>query len=382
MEWITCENTYEESWRRLLEFANNELAFELIESRFGAATNKTKKNYLKQAEQARVSLLQAKEYFEAARNSSLFTQPNHVYYGAVALSTACMLLRGSGDYSLDSLRKNTKNAHHGLTFSTGANSKSASQGVHLLENSFIRIAANGHFSNWYRTLNKKQAVCSLLVTKKGNATNTVFRENGEFVIPEFGEIEGESISLVGLIKRIPDIHRDLSRYGILVPAARGEHKITYDKAESSVHHKFTFHASPSEDTLKEVLEQFNSDGKVYFCFDHYVNTTSAIVTTNKIEPSAMFNYPNSRETLDHRIIYFAEDTNTPEIVDLFGISYALSMLSRYYPDLWISFLESHCKGSKLVESVIQTLILKIPNLMLNEISDQNYVISNHRPFWF
>lgn len=96
MEWITSENTYEESWRRLLEFANVELAMEAISGFHGEPTKSTLPNYRKQAEQARVALLQAREYFEAAKASSLYTQPNHLYYGSVALSTACMLIRGDG----------------------------------------------------------------------------------------------------------------------------------------------------------------------------------------------------------------------------------------------------------------------------------------------
>jgi beta-phosphoglucomutase-like phosphatase (HAD superfamily) len=107
MEWVTCENVYDESWRRLLEYANIELATEAIREIHGEDPKK-EKNYKTKAEQVRFSLLQAKEYFEAARTSSLFTQPNHLYYGAVALSTACMVLRGDGDKSLDRLRQSKK----------------------------------------------------------------------------------------------------------------------------------------------------------------------------------------------------------------------------------------------------------------------------------
>lgn len=133
MEWITCESIYDESWRILLEYANIELAVEAIESIHGKSTSKMKANYKKQAQQARASLLQAKEYFEASRSSSLFTQPNHLYYGAVALSTACMLIRGTGEKSLDYLRKDPKNAHHGLEFTFSANTKAVKKGTKLLK---------------------------------------------------------------------------------------------------------------------------------------------------------------------------------------------------------------------------------------------------------
>ncbi len=36
------------------------------------------------------------------------------------------------------------------------------------------------------------------------------------------------------------------------------------------------------------------------------------------------------------------------------------MLSRYFPDIWVSFLESHCKGTKLIDLIIRVLINKMP----------------------
>ena len=96
LNWVTTDNQYEENWRRLLEYANIEITLETLVKLHGKYTPKTKQNYIKQAEQIRVSLLQAKEYFDAARSSTLFTQPNHLYYGTIALSSACMLIRGDG----------------------------------------------------------------------------------------------------------------------------------------------------------------------------------------------------------------------------------------------------------------------------------------------
>lgn len=72
----------------------------------------------------------------------------------------------------------------------------------------------------------------------------------------------------------------------------------------------------------------------------------------------------------------------PEVADMFLISYALSILSRYYPDVWVSFLESHCKGAKLIERIVRVITLKLPVLILNQLSGRLYIISNHRPFWY
>jgi hypothetical protein len=105
MEWITTLDVHRETWRRLREFANPEFATEAIASVHGAGNSRTTADYRKQAVQIRASILQASEYFDAARSSSLVTSPNHVYYGLISLASAVMLLLGDGESSFDFLRK-------------------------------------------------------------------------------------------------------------------------------------------------------------------------------------------------------------------------------------------------------------------------------------
>lgn len=124
MRWIVTDNIYADTWRNILEFANIDLALDAIQRRHGPAQSKSQKaNYLKQAEHVRVCALQAKEYFDAARSSSLFTSPNHAYYGAVSLASLCMLLLGDGRNSLDFLRSDKRNNHHGLDLKIGCTSR-------------------------------------------------------------------------------------------------------------------------------------------------------------------------------------------------------------------------------------------------------------------
>lgn len=380
MKWITCENTYEESWRLLLEFANVELAVEAISALHGEPDKKSRPNYLKQAEQVRVALLQAKEYFEAARASSLYTKPNHLYYGTVALSTACMLIRGDGSHSLDALRKDKTNASHGLQFNFSSDAKLSRVGTSLLDNSYIRICPNGHFSNWYKTLSPTQNVHALLERSICGTSRNSVRMNavGSFQIPSYEELSGIKESLSFAVKRLPDLVVDLARYGIKVDCAIGEHK----QYKNSVHeiHDFIFHSSTGHEALLKIISQFRCDDGVYFSYDINHDENNGRVTTRE-DKGWPFSFPDSRSTLDHKTVYYSGAMNTPEVVDLFIISFALSMLSRYYPDVWVSFIESHCKGAKLVEQIVRILMLKLPNLMLNQITGDTFIISHHRPTW-
>lgn len=145
-EWITTENIPTEAWRRVLEFANIDFAIDAITHRHGSPANKSiKEDYKKQAEQIRVSILQSKEYFEAASSASLFTSPNHLYYGMVSLAAAIMLIWGSGEESLDYLRKDKQNRAHGLIFNTAVTKNNCQKDLSILHSSYVEVVKKGFF---------------------------------------------------------------------------------------------------------------------------------------------------------------------------------------------------------------------------------------------
>ena len=325
-------------------------------------------------------MLQAKEYFEAAKTSSLYTQPNHLYYGVVALSTACMLIRGDGTKSLDFLRKDTKHSSHGLDFTFSSDIKRSQLGLALLSNSFVKICPNGHFSNWYSTILKTQQVSALQHVKASEGSHRNMKYVGSYEIPDFSEVRGMKKDLLYLSKRLPDLHSDLGRYGAELEFARGKHEVFRDEVLKEDYSVFTFHSASSSEALLKIAEQFESESGVNFEYSFYNGSSSGIIRTRK-DKNWGFSLPDSRTTIDHKSIYYPDTLAVPEVVDLFLISYALSMLSRYFPDIWVSFLESHCKGAKLVERIVRILSLKMPNLMLNQIVGKELTISTHRPLW-
>jgi hypothetical protein len=92
-------------------------------------------------------------------------------------------------------------------------------------------------------------------------------------------------------------------------------------------------------------------------------------------------WPTSRETMDHQSIAYAEEIDTHEFVDGFVVAYQLSMLSRYFPDLWVACVESHCKAAKLIEQAVSLLIKKSPILALSMLTPGGITISTHREPW-
>ncbi len=383
LEWITTENTHEETWRRLLEYANIELAYNAIEKRHGKATKNTKKNYLKQAEQIRVSLLQAKEYFEASKYSSLMTQPNHLYYGSVALTTACMLLLGGGNKSLDLLRKDNRNSHHGLNFTFSSNLQKSKENTNLLENSFVQIFKNGHFFNWYSTLKKEQSNFATFINTENGSTTRNFDMVGHYNISDFESLVNKKYSLIELINNLPDLQNDLNRFEFDIYSTRGQHKVFANHDEKIQRQEFIFHSAQTPEVLDDIISNFiMDDKKVKLRIEkHNSSNSCAVAYQTELNYKYQLTYPDSRFTLDNDSIYFKDPFETPEVIDLFMINFALSMMSRYYPDIWVSFLESHCIGAKLVERLVRIFTLKIPFLVLNQMSSEEITISNHKPPW-
>lgn len=386
MEWVTTEDISEEAWRRVLEYANTEYAYDAIARKHGRADTKSlKSDYRKQAEQIRVSILQAREYFEAARSSSLFTSPNHLYYGFVSLASAIMLLLGTGDKSLDRLRQSCKNQHHGLELSTGMNHSNCSKGLSLLSQTHVTVMPNGHFINWYQTLPTSYENYALFETTKGSTITTNRRQMGneELLLPN--DIVGNKYNLLYLLSRLPDLHNNLVRYGYKVGSSRVNIDVLDNKNNNSINVRFRIHNASSPSHLLNILNEFKCNAHLYDRWDctDYENSNGCIALFNiKENGNNHFSYPSIRETINSDQYIYAEYLNTHEMVDFYLALYALSILSRYYPDYWIACLESHCIAAKALEQFVYISRKKGPVMALKFIADDDIIISTHRPSWY
>lgn len=115
---ITSENPIQEIWKLLRFFKDANFCKKYHCQYLGISQEdyvQNKSNINKQVEQIGYCIRQAEEYFKASSQVGLATRPNLLYYGAVSLSKALILLRQDGKHSLDWLRNKEKHQHHGLT---------------------------------------------------------------------------------------------------------------------------------------------------------------------------------------------------------------------------------------------------------------------------
>src|ERR1700722_2684041 len=386
MEWIVTDDISRETWRRILEFSNIELSVEEIARRHGPINSESRDNYRKQARQVRVCALQAKEYFDAATTASLITRPNHAYYCAVSVASMMMLILGDGTRALDFLRTKPSNTKHGLKFSTGCTAKSAAVGLSLVENSFAEIDAAGQFANWYSTLPTvvgMHAVTSRAAAAPTGATIRSLGGVGQSTVPTIGSLVGVKRSILDLIKYLPDLSGHLYRYGIEAPRSRSGH--TIDVSNSHTLHTWFLHWAGSIAVREALLEEFEVDPNCGLNFTiHRDDATLGAfekLTWAPPAPLPSFSWPSCRETLNHDAITYLNMQDGHEIVDLYIIAYQLSMVARYYPDLWISCIESQCKAAKLIEGAVDLIMKKLPILALSILSPAGLTISTHREHW-
>ena len=387
MRWIVTDDIYAETWRRLLEFANTELTMDEKSRRHSKATTKSQaSNYKKQAAQARVCVLQAKEYFDAARSSSLFTSPNHAYYGAVATASLMMLILGDGDSSLDVLRGDSRNNHHGLEFTTASTAKTASTALTLLESSRATVLTRGHFSNWYGVLPSRANVFATVnsaLGPEGQMRQIAMERIGGYTIPTIQEFSKTKSSLCDLLKFLPDLDADLQRFGVNASRARSTHEVKRER-DGTTEHTWTLHGCRSAAERDEILQHFAVTARFAEAMtcEGLEHSMSAIVRLRfQLTETLGFKWPMTRDTMNHDAISYATAVDYHEIVDLYLAAYQLSMLSRYFPDIWISCIESQCRAAKLIERAVDLVVKKLPILALSMLSTEETVISTHRAPW-
>jgi hypothetical protein len=388
LEWITTNDPDREAWLRLMEFSNTDLACESLSAIHGPPkSGSEERNYRKQASQIRASLLQAKEYFDASRSSSAITAANPLYYGAYSLASAVMLLRGKGDRALDFLRRAPKSNSHGLGFTTSVGTAAAAaQSLNLLKLSWVQVRPTGHLRNWYETLPSVESSYGVVtIHREDGSQRTLMAEVAQSSLLSAAALVGVKENLLGLCQRLPDLVRDLRRFGAVGITSRCnvELEFTPDKARVI---SWRFHGAGTNEGMLEILGQFQFDYRFeeLFSCGYQEDATDCLVRAvlKPPPPFVKFESPHTRLDAHGELYAFAQDNRTPEFLDAYLIAYGLSMLSRYYPDLWVSCLESHGRASTTVELVVSVLQRKLPVLTLELLLGHRLIFTPDRAPWF
>ena len=80
-------------------------------------------------------------------------------------------------------------------------------------------------------------------------------------------------------------------------------------------------------------------------------------------------YPDITNDLSGRKFFIVRpDQYVPEAAAHFILLFALGMLSRYYPDVWIKIIDENVQIAELTDSLLTIVQRKFPNLILDQLT--------------
>jgi hypothetical protein len=208
---------------------------------------------------------------------------------------------------------------------------------------------------------------------------------GTFAVSPFDVLVGRKKTLIELLKYLPDLADELSRFGVYATHCRSDLEVIYADVNrlGPVDYVWRLHGCRSPSDLESILNKFAvPSGFTDAITCTYGGANGALVRAKQGRAGAVaFTWPDSRDTMNCDTISYEETIDSLEIVDLYLVSYQLSMLSRYFPDIWVRCIESQCRAAKLVERAVDVIVRKMPMLTLSYISPEDFVISTHLPPW-
>lgn len=369
---VAWRDVERESWNGLKRFNNIDTCADII-SHLHSLSREHRGNARKQAEQIRFCLSLAREYYDASRAVSLATRPVLLYYSAMNLALAEILLKQSGESSLDRARE--QHRHHGLTAEVLLKKPDRTSLAAAADNLIAKPTRNsdgsgfGTFELWHKSAREMPVI--------GSWTNRKLNQGGHRAIlgvvdERMPTLPHRGISLMDCITSLPtliDTVLDLKSRPKFVRVSV-EHEQRDDKRHSL---KFIVHPAPAN--------QFND-----FC------------ELVKVAPSSI-EYLDFQELASGGIITFSFD---PEIdvafefppaccitTDLahfytykpclneFGFFYVALFLAgsyaRYYPDKWIKDIEGATPLLGAIEALIASAETRMPLLLLSEMK-RSYLV--------
>jgi hypothetical protein len=386
---ITVENPILTVWRSLRNYLDIDFTSEKIRSIHGLSDKIERKNVQKQATQIGYCIKQAQEYFHASTSVGLPTKPLLLYYGATSLSTALVLLKNDGKYSLDALRTKNEHQHHGLDFQRGLpNRDYLSTGI---SNFFSSLKCTCHIKNdkpsglfglFYQSLVPS---CFAIDTEVHDKSKTSYLKSHQLLLCsdmlDINNIIRKNFGLLELIKYLPDVYSTMCDAGIDTYICKGgiKRKITKvykkdnqgnEQLDDEIVDTDFFIDGVNEGTKNRLLKFYGEkNANIKTITDYGQNLHLKLTYQSKDDIGAGFYVPDAVENLAGTHFYILNPQDyLHEPVSYFILLYCLGMLARYYPDLWMYVQGKNIRIAEFTDSLLDIIYRKFPNLILDQMT--------------
>ena len=355
-------------------------------------------NIKKQAKQIGFCLRQAQEYFETSTRSSMLTRPLMIYYGAVSLCQAVILLKGDGTQSLDARRKNRSARHHGLetSFEEGQIKSKERRLDEVLNAIGCRIyeihgKPVGNFPELYKSLSPDAYSLEADISEKG--LSQVIRGVEVCRVsdhPSVTCLRGTRFSMAELMQTLPDMRTALFELGIpsLARPVQTKTLLSYAKypegtrVRTAVREEYDYFVQLSEESetdklqlqLKHCVPELKKE-------DTYISVHEHKGVTVHLRGCHGFYEDEPKQTVlpdlledlhGSKCILLLAGLGVPEIATYVMCLYCLGMLCRYFPDLWVELMDGNKHMAELCDIFLTAAYLKFPRLILTQMTNTIY----------
>ncbi len=335
-----------------------------------------RQNARKQAKQIRLCLVQAEEYYGAAKSVSLVTKPVLLYYSVMNLALAEILLKQTGESSLD--RARDEHAHHGLTFHLTPYSKIAPDVGSLAHSLRARPHIGpggmrvGTFELWHRSARHLPLGGELTVEHTGavQIADCMWGTPEDVRLPL---LPTGGISLLDCLAHVPGMYDILPLYSLSSRIIRGRYRARTDQSRNRLINELIIHPG-----LAQALDEFCENFKVYEPNRLNVNELSSGMIcswiTTQLGPHVVAKIPEGAMWTREEIRFWPSDPPLNEFGFFYVALHILSNYARYYPDLWMKEVEESSELTILVETLLSLAEIRMPLLTLSELRRVCFVL--------
>lgn len=351
------------AWLQLRQFHNVAYVTELLRARHPAAD---KANLVKQAEQIRYCLVQAREYFEAAQTVSLATQPNLLYYGTMSLALSEILFKQTGESSLDRARE--QHRHHGLELRMQPRTKQINPPLDILARALVAAPTSsgkggrmGTFELWHRSC-REMPVAGKLTYSLDHGSLEEFRLL--FFAPDerLPQIADQGMSLFECLSCIPTMMDYMLGLDFTVPIVRA--RCTARIKQNTPEVRIEFHPGRQE-PFEQLCEMIKVRPCDYESIQWEQSHNSGILITRGTDHS--FTLPHCSTISADEVRFWSKEMTLNE----FGLFYVALFITgnyaRYYPDHWLRDIERASTLALAIEQLVAIAVQRVPLLTLGEL---------------
>ncbi len=416
---ITSGNPIGQIWKYLRFFLDVTSVSKRIRRIHAIPDGKFDSNVKKQARQIGYCVRQAEEYFQASSQVGLATRPTLIYYGAVSLSRALILLRQDGSHSFDAFRKSHKHNHHGLDLDRGVAAtarpidgpeaffNSLQCKLHTKDESLQsegrpdgsaekppvkttkttnpceKIIPWGNFPLFYSSL----VPCASLIDEevRDRRQSTFIKGARSYMCADLlplASLIPKRFDALAILKTLPDMYFALKEFGIEPDLCRGSSKLSIlvdykkdDQGEKQLektkeeYHFFIDGVSPNQ--KEHFLTHYRKNNpSINLQADLGRNIYLRLIEEHSpTEKSSTHYLPDIVDDISGQKFYIVQpEQYLPEPAGDLVLLYCLGMLSRYYPDIWIKVIDENVQIAELTDSLLNIIYRKLPDLILDQMT--------------